>query len=147
MAEIVWNREVNLWGNVENFEAFCLRQAGVSFVGQKCSVTDIGRKGCANLGNHHRTLQKLITIAAHAYELSKLHADDPIHARAFLGAAFKVSLEAANMKGNWGQSWPLLRIADLDAKTQISVGSPVELVAMAALQKEKALLKKARGLR
>ena len=107
-------------------------------------MTDIGRKRYENLGDHHRTLQKLITIVAHAYELSKLHADDPIHVWAFLGAACKASLEAANMKGNWSQSWPLLGTADPDEKTQISVTSPVERVAMAALQKEKALLEKAR---
>ena len=137
MADIVWNREVNPWGNVDRCEASCRRQAGAAFAGQNCSVTDIGRKRCYYSGDHHRTLQKLITIVAHAYELSKLHAGDPIHVRALLGAVFKASLKAANMKGNWSQNWPLLRIADPDEKTQISVTSPVERVAMAALQKDK----------
>ena len=80
MAEIIYNREVNPWSSVEQFKRFCQWQAGVALPSQTWSVVEICCRRCAQLDGH-RTLQKLIAILAHGYELAFTQATRSASAR------------------------------------------------------------------
>jgi hypothetical protein len=128
---------------VVNFESFAMQRAGDSHEGQPWSLEAIARDHIAKIEGH-RTLCKTIVILAHAYEMCRQRpAPENIHVRAFLGQAFKASLDASNAKGSWKMSWPLLGIADPD-ENSTTLTTPTERVALAAYQKELLVLEKAR---
>ena len=60
--------------------------------------------------------------------------------RAFTAQAYKAAVEAGHSNGAWDLSWPLLGLPDPE-EGQRSIASPAERVALAALAKERKLLK------
>ena len=142
VAELVHVMEELPWENIELFEHYCQRHAGVLFPGQAWSTEDIVKRRVESLEGH-RTLKKMMTVLAHSYELCRRHPNDVAYVRSFLGQALKASLEASNNKGNWERSWPLTGLTDPDELGVVSLTSPQEKVALAALQKEKTALQKA----
>jgi hypothetical protein len=128
---------------VVSFEAFAMQKAGVFHEGQAWSLEAIARDHIAMVEGH-RTLCKTIVILAHAYEMCRQRpSPENIHVRAFLGQAFKASLDASNSKGSWKMAWPLLGVADPD-EIYTSLTTPTERVALAAYPKELLVLEKAR---
>ena len=93
--------------------------------------------------SRHRTLKKVIVLLARIYEISRQR-HSVVHIKAFTGTTLKCALEAANSKGAW-HTWDLLGVENPDESGQLTLMSPTEKLAIAALHEAKSILEKALG--
>ena len=113
------------------------RDMGVHF-GEPWSLETHATNAVADV-HGHKALKKQLVIMAHLFELCREHGAAP-QVEAFIAQSYKVVLETLANNGSWEMSWPILGLPDPDEK-MASVLSPGEKVALAALVKEKKLLK------
>ena len=140
VESLVQRLEIDPHGVVEEVEDMAQKYCGVYFQNQPWSMERLAENRVKEMEGH-RTLKKCVILLAHLYEMQRHREAEPIYARAFTAQALKCALDAMNSKGAW-LTWPLLGLNDPD-RTELSLTTANERVALAALAKEKVIVEKA----
>ena len=125
------------WVTCADFEQFCQRKAGAFHENLPWSLEDISKRRAEQMRKDHRTLQTVIVLLSHAYEVCRVKRQ-VFYVQAFLTQASNAALTASSTKEQWSE-WPLLGIGSSDDAQIACLAKATERVALAAYEKERAI--------